>query len=91
MFVLLLLKYLADNTVIIDLNKILNSNDSIEIKGMETKFKLNGWCVVFLPTEILDQHLVFQEQSSLSSLIECTDLPLQDEHFDMLHIISYFN
>jgi hypothetical protein len=31
--------------------------------------------------KILDQHLVFQQQPSLSSLIERVDLPLQDEHF----------
>jgi hypothetical protein len=159
---------------IIDLNKILNSNDSTEIKRMKTEFESNGWCFVFLPTElipdpnltnelsqffesgnsknrysqrsaiygyskvnhkegiklltgsyfgqfankglvpatlvkplnylsqvldavtkrlieILDQHLVFQQQPSLSSLIERADLPLQDEHFGMLDIVSYFN
>ncbi|CAF1103603.1 unnamed protein product [Rotaria sp. Silwood1] len=41
--------------------------------------------------EILDQYLVFQQQSSLSSLIKHADLPLQDEHFGMLDIVSYFN
>jgi len=160
--------------VIIDLNKILNSNDSAEIKRMQTEFELNGWCFVFLPTElildrnltnelseffvhdnrkdkysqrqaiygyskvnhkegiklltgsyfgkfankglvparlveplnylsqmldaitkrlieILDQHLTFQQQPSLSTLIERADLPLQDDHFGMLDIVSYFN
>ncbi|CAF2453607.1 unnamed protein product [Rotaria sp. Silwood2] len=41
--------------------------------------------------EILDQYSVFQQQSSLSSLFKCADLPLQDEHFGMLDIVSYFN
>jgi hypothetical protein len=160
--------------IIIDLNKILNSNDSTEIKRMETEFESNGWCFIFLPKElipdskltnelstffesntrkyrysqhrktygysqvnhkegiklltgnhfgefankglvpetlmeplnylsqvldaatkrliqILDQHLVFQQEPSLSSLIERADLPLQNEHFGMLDIVSYFN
>jgi hypothetical protein len=160
--------------VIIDLNKILNVNDSSEIKRMEAEFELNGWCFVFLPTElipdsnlthklseffdsgnrkieysqelkiygyskvnhkegiklltgsyfskfandglvpptlveplnylsqvldaatkrlieILDQYSVFQQEPSMSSLIKCADLPLQDEHFGMLDIVSYFN
>ena len=159
---------------IIDLNKILNQNDSTEIKQMVTEFELNGWCFVFLPTELipdsnlindisnffqsnnrkknysqrsaiygyssmnhkegiklltgshfgtfankglvpselvqplnylsqmldaatkrlielLGQHSVFQQESSLSSLIERANLPLQDEHFGMLDIVSYFN
>ncbi|CAF1127885.1 unnamed protein product [Adineta steineri] len=41
--------------------------------------------------EILDQHLIFQQKSSLSSLIKHADLPLEDEHFGMLDIVSYFN
>ena len=41
--------------------------------------------------EVLDQHCVFQEQPSLSTLIEKADLPLKDEHFGMLDIVSYFN
>ena len=41
--------------------------------------------------EILDQHLVFQQQPSLSTLFECADLPLREEHFGMLDIVSYFN
>jgi hypothetical protein len=160
--------------VIIDLNKILNLNDSSEIKRMEAEFELNGWCFIFLPTElipdssltkelskffeldnwkskysqregvygyskvnhkegiklltgsyfgkfankglmpeaviqplnyisqvldavtkrlieILDQHSVFRGEPSLSTLIERADLPLQDEHFGMLDIVSYFN
>jgi len=161
--------------VIIDLKKILNSNDSIEIKKMETEFESNGWCFVFLPTElipdsklineiskffesdyeknsysepskiygyskvnhkegiklltgsyfgkyankglvprtlvkplnylsqvldavtkrlieILDRHLVFQQQQpSMLPVITRADLPLQDEHFGMLDIVSYFN
>jgi hypothetical protein len=160
--------------IIVDLNKILNLNDSTEIKRMETEFELNGWCFVILPTElipksnlinellnffeynngenrysqdsaiygyskvnhkegiklltgsyyskfahkglvpptlveplnylsqvldaatkrlieVLDQHSVFQQQPSLSSLIEHANLPLQDEHFGMLDIVSYFN
>jgi hypothetical protein len=156
------------------LNKILNLNDSSEIKRMETEFELNGWCFVGLPTElipnttlteelskffessniksrysqrseiygyskvnhkeglklltgsyfgqftnkglipetlihplnylsqvldavtkrlieILDQYSVFQQEPSLLTLIERADLPLQDEHFGMLDIVSYFN
>ncbi|CAF4795585.1 unnamed protein product [Rotaria sp. Silwood1] len=47
--------------VIIDLNKILNLNDVTEIKRMETEFESNGWCFVFLPTElILDRMLTRQ-------------------------------
>ncbi|CAF4417644.1 unnamed protein product [Rotaria sp. Silwood2] len=41
--------------------------------------------------EILDQHSVFQTEPSLSTLIERADLPLKDEHFGMLDIVSYFN
>ncbi|CAF1212571.1 unnamed protein product [Adineta steineri] len=41
--------------------------------------------------EILDQHLIFQQHPSLSSLIEHADLPLQDGHFGMLDIVSYYN
>jgi hypothetical protein len=41
--------------------------------------------------EILDQHSVFQQQPSLSTLIERADLPLQEEHFGMLDVVSYFN
>ncbi|CAF1203766.1 unnamed protein product [Adineta steineri] len=41
--------------------------------------------------EILDQHLIFQQKSSLSSLIKYADLPLEDEHFGMVDIVSYFN
>jgi hypothetical protein len=163
-----------ESQVIVDLNKILKSNDSMEIKRMETEFESNGWCFVRLPTklipdvnlinelskffetdngknkysqrseiygyskvnhkegiklltgsyfekfankrlvpvtlieplnylsqvldtatkrliEILDENLVFQQQPSLSSLIERADLPLKDEHFGMLDIVSYFN
>jgi hypothetical protein len=40
---------------------------------------------------VLDQHLVFQQEPSLSSLIERADSPLQVEHFGMLDIVSYFN
>ncbi|CAF3862704.1 unnamed protein product [Rotaria sordida] len=39
--------------VIIDLNKILNLEDSMEIKRMETEFESNGWCFVVLPTELI--------------------------------------
>jgi hypothetical protein len=160
--------------VIIDLSKILNSNDSTEITQMKTEFESNGWCFVFLPTElipnqqltaelsnffasdngkfiysqhspiygyskvdhkeglkfltgsylnqfadkglvpprlieplnylsqvldvatkrlidILDQHLVFQEQPSLSSLMKRADLPLHNEYFGMLDVVSYYN
>ena len=159
---------------IIDLSKILNSNDLVEIKRMENEFQSHGWCFVLLPEElipdpslidklstffqlkqektkysqefqiygyskvnhkegiklltgpyfekfankglvprnlveplnslsqvldaatkrlikILDQHLVFQQTPSLSSLIERADLPLKGEHFGMLDIVSYFN
>ena len=41
--------------------------------------------------EVLDQNLVFQQEPSLSALIERADLPLQDEQFGMLDIVSYFN
>ena len=41
--------------------------------------------------EILDQHCVFQEKPSLLTLIEKADLPLNEEHFGMLDIVSYFN
>ena len=41
--------------------------------------------------EILDQHCVFQEKPSLPTLIEKADLPLNEEHFGMLDIVSYFN
>jgi hypothetical protein len=41
--------------------------------------------------EVLDQHLVFQQEPSLLSLIERADLPLKDEHFGMLDIVSYCN
>jgi hypothetical protein len=41
--------------------------------------------------EILDQHSVFQQEPSLSALIDRADLPLKDEHFGMLDIVSYFN
>ncbi|CAF3328003.1 unnamed protein product [Rotaria sp. Silwood2] len=41
--------------------------------------------------EVLDQYSVFQQQPSLSTLFEHADLPLQDEHFGMLDIVSYFN
>ncbi|CAF0857680.1 unnamed protein product [Adineta ricciae] len=159
---------------IIDLNKILTSNDSTEIQRMQQEFESNGWCFVSLPKELiptstltqelqtffqsdatkkrysqfdpiygysqvnhkeglklltgsyygqfankglvprnliqplnylsqafdavtkrlielLDQHCVFQSQPSLSTLIEKADLPLKDEHFGMLDIVSYFN
>ncbi len=51
----------------------------------------NTYAVTKRLIEILDQHLVFQQQPSLSSLGERADLPLQDEHFGMLDIVSYFN
>ena len=159
---------------IIDLNKILNLNDSIEIEKMKTEFETNGWCFVLLPTqlipnsnlaqeiskffnsdggkqrysqrrkvygysqvnhkeaiklltgshygrfahkglipttlvqplnylsqaldavtkrliEILDHNSVFQGEPSLSTLSERANLPLQEEHFGMLDIVSYFN
>ena len=41
--------------------------------------------------ELLDQHSVFQQQPSLSSLIERADLPMKEEHFGMLDIVQYFN
>ncbi|CAF4520098.1 unnamed protein product [Rotaria sp. Silwood2] len=41
--------------------------------------------------EILDQYSIFQREPSLSTLIERADLPLKDEHFGMLDIVSYFN
>ena len=166
---------IRERQAIIDLNKILISNDSTEIKQMEIEFESNGWCFVILPKElipneklihelsevfssdymkyqysersrgvygyskvnhkegfklltgnyfgefankglvpntlieplnylsqvldaatkrlikILDQHLVFQQQPSLSTLIKRADLPLQDEHFGMLDIVCYFN
>ncbi|CAF0789648.1 unnamed protein product [Adineta ricciae] len=41
--------------------------------------------------ELLDQHCVFQSQPSLSTLIQKADLPLKDEQFGMLDIVSYFN
>ena len=41
--------------------------------------------------EVLDQHCVFQEKPSLPTLIEKADLPLNEEHFGMLDIVSYFN
>ena len=159
---------------IIDLNKIINAGDILEIKRMELEFQTNGWCFVLLPSELipdstlinemstffqmnvrkekhsqhvkiygyskvnhkegiklltgtyfdafahkglvppvlvdplnylsqafdavskrlielLDQHSVFQQQPSLSSLIERADLPMKEEHFGMLDIVSYFN
>jgi hypothetical protein len=159
---------------IIDLNKILNLNDSSEIKRMEIAFESNGWCFVFLPKkliqdshlidelskffqsderkhsysqrwkiygyskvnhkegiklltesyfgefannglvpltliqrlnylsqvldavtrrliEVLVQHSVFQREPSLPTLIERANLPLQNEHFSILDIASYFN
>ena len=158
---------------VIDLSKILNSNDNAEIKRMETEFQTNGWCFVLLPKELiptsnltdnltnffksnrkthysqssaiygysktdhkegiklltgsyfskfahlglvprelvdplnylsqvfdalakrlielLDQHSVFQKKPSLTSLIERANLPLADEYFGMLDIVSYFN
>lgn len=41
--------------------------------------------------EILDEQCVFQEKPSIRTLIERADLPLKDEHFGMLDIVSYFN
>lgn len=41
--------------------------------------------------EILHQHSVFQQHPSLSNLIKRARLPLKNEHFGMLHIVSYFN
>ena len=41
--------------------------------------------------ELLDQHSVFQKKPSLTSLIERANLPLADEYFGMLDIVSYFN
>ncbi|CAF3011975.1 unnamed protein product, partial [Rotaria sp. Silwood2] len=41
--------------------------------------------------EILVRHSVFQPISSLSSLTKHADLPLDEEHFGMLDIVSYFN
>ena len=41
--------------------------------------------------EILDQHSVFKEQPSLSTLSQRADLPLQQAHFGILDIVSYFN
>ncbi|CAF1626398.1 unnamed protein product [Didymodactylos carnosus] len=159
---------------IIDLSKIFNTNDTTEIKQMQTEFQSNGWCFVSLPKElipnpdlikqltqsfesdnknswyskyspiygyskvnhkegiklltgsylqefankglipttlveplnylsqmldavtkrlieILDQHSVFQEHPSLSNLIKRARLPLKNEHFGMLDIVSYFN
>ncbi|CAF3648845.1 unnamed protein product [Rotaria sp. Silwood1] len=38
--------------------------------------------------EILDQYSVFQEEPSLSSLIERANLPLHKVHFGMLGIVS---
>ncbi|CAF1267682.1 unnamed protein product [Rotaria sordida] len=40
---------------------------------------------------ILDQHSIFQREPSLSTLIERAELPLKEEHFGMLDIVSYFN
>ncbi|CAF1467501.1 unnamed protein product [Adineta ricciae] len=159
---------------IVDLNKILKSNDSTEIQRMQQQFESNGWCFVTLPTEliptsalthelqqffqgceykkrysqrtpiygysqvnhkeglklltgryyenfvnkglvpknlmhplnyfsqafdavtkrlveVLDEHFVFQSKPSLASLFKKADLPLKDEHFGMLDIVSYFN
>ncbi|CAF1223317.1 unnamed protein product [Adineta ricciae] len=158
----------------IDLNKIFNTNDTTEIKQMQTEFESNGWCFVSLPKqlivnsdlieqltqffesdnkntwyskyspvygyskvnhkegiklltgsylqefankglipntlleplnylsqmldavtkrliEVLDQHSVFQQHPSLSNLIKRARLPLKNEHFGMLDIVSYFN
>ncbi|CAF1287449.1 unnamed protein product [Adineta steineri] len=41
--------------------------------------------------EILDQYSVFQQEPSLSTLIERAGLPFQSEYFGMLDIVSYFN
>ena len=41
--------------------------------------------------EILDQYSVFQQHPSLSNLIKRARLPLRNEHFGMLDIVSYFN
>ncbi|CAF3617966.1 unnamed protein product [Rotaria sp. Silwood1] len=41
--------------------------------------------------EVLDQHCVFQNKPSLSNLIEQGNLPLEEQHFGMLDIVSYFN
>ena len=42
--------------------------------------------------EVLDQQCIFQQQPSFSSLIQRADLPLiEEEHFGMLDIVSYFN
>jgi hypothetical protein len=163
-----------NSQIIINLNKILNLNDSSEIKRMETEFESNGWWFISLPTElipnstlieqlssffesgwgrrlyrmnrgiygyskldhkegiklltgtyfeqfankglvplqlvkpmnyliqvldtvakrlieVLDQHCVFQTEPSLSTLIDRVDLPLEEEQFGMLDIVSYFN
>ena len=38
---------------IIDLNKMLNTDDNREIQRMELEFQLNGWCFVRLPLELI--------------------------------------
>ncbi|CAF3386917.1 unnamed protein product [Rotaria socialis] len=54
--------------VIIDLNKILNFEDSTEIKRMETEFELNGWCFVFLPAELIPDSNLTKELSDFFQL-----------------------
>ncbi len=49
--------------VIIDLNKILNENDSTEIKQMENEFQSNGWCFVSLPKELIPKRELVWEIS----------------------------
>ncbi|CAF0990158.1 unnamed protein product [Adineta steineri] len=52
--------------VIIDLNKILNENDFTEIRQMENEFKLNGWCFVYLPKELIPDPKLLKEMTLFS-------------------------
>ncbi|CAF1318236.1 unnamed protein product [Rotaria sp. Silwood1] len=54
--------------VIIDLNKLLNLEDSAEIKRMKTEFELNGWCFVFLPKELIPDSNLTKELSDFFEL-----------------------
>ncbi|CAF1161141.1 unnamed protein product [Adineta steineri] len=53
----------ANTQVIIDLNKILNSNDATEIKRMQQEFESNGWCFIILPSELIPTSVLTHELS----------------------------
>ncbi len=53
-----------NSQIIIGLNKILNLNDSSEIKRMETEFESNGWCFISLPTELIPNSTLIEQLSS---------------------------